>query len=103
MDTKTQRKYALIKIKTGDYLLPGNDGRTLWRLAKGEQPIWSDDGVLLDGSSPVWELFRWRELIPTEVNYLVWEGPPIDNWEAWEYTEAGDTRQEILDRALEMT
>lgn len=30
----SERRFALTKAAPGDYLLPGNDERTLWRIAK---------------------------------------------------------------------
>ena len=32
-----ERKYALIKILAGDYLLPGNDAHTLWRIRRYQE------------------------------------------------------------------
>jgi hypothetical protein len=32
----SERLFALTKVEPGDYLLPGNDERTLWRIAKYE-------------------------------------------------------------------
>lgn len=29
----TERKYALTRVKAGDYLLLSNDGKTVWRIA----------------------------------------------------------------------
>ena len=34
MPATVERKYALTRIKAGDYLLPSNDGNTIWRIAK---------------------------------------------------------------------
>jgi hypothetical protein len=30
----SERKFALTKVAPGDYLLPGNDERSLWRIAQ---------------------------------------------------------------------
>lgn len=30
----TERKYAMTRIATGDYLLPSNDARTIWRIER---------------------------------------------------------------------
>lgn len=32
MPATVERKFALIKIRSGDYLLPSNDGQRLWRI-----------------------------------------------------------------------
>ena len=34
MSAPVERKYALQRVKAGDYLLLSNDGRTLWRIAR---------------------------------------------------------------------
>lgn len=34
MSEKIERKYRMTRLAAGDYLLPANDGQTLWRIAK---------------------------------------------------------------------
>jgi hypothetical protein len=34
MGTLTKRKYALTKLREGDYVCPSNDGRFLWRFQR---------------------------------------------------------------------
>jgi len=42
----TARKYVMTRIDKGDYLLPSNDGETLWRIRQ-----------YMDG--PSWGLLDW--------------------------------------------
>lgn len=51
-----ERKYALRRIDTGDYVLPSNDLRTLWRVCIGEEANERDCGK----PRQIWELWRWR-------------------------------------------
>ena len=44
----TERKYQMTRISAGDYLLPSNDGKTLWRICAYEE----------DGSAAVEEALR---------------------------------------------
>lgn len=32
MNTLTERKYAMTRVRAGSYLLPSNDGETLWHI-----------------------------------------------------------------------
>lgn len=34
MAVKIERTYQMTRLSAGDYLLPANDGKTLWRVAK---------------------------------------------------------------------
>lgn len=88
----TERKYSLIKIAKGDYLLPGNDGRTVWRL-----------GTYTDGPSNgltdwprdrlVWGVWKW---VGDSTVYV-----DTGSWERWEMHEGClPTRAEAIESAL---
>ena len=69
------RKYVLTKFARGDYLLPSNDGQTIWRLATYEDGI--EQGLDHDLGT-VWGVWKW-----------VGHGSTIDpaewgNWEMWD-------------------
>lgn len=59
MTDTIERKYALSKIKAGDYLLPSNDAQIIWRLRSYEDgpshgiEDWPRDITL-------WGAWRWR-------------------------------------------
>lgn len=93
-----ERMFQLLKIKTGDYLLPGNDMKTLWRLTKGESVNIAEDG-LTELVTHCWELFKWRfELGHTQAVSTL----DIDDWDDWVYQEADDTRAAIIKRSVEL-
>jgi hypothetical protein len=59
-NTIPERKYALAKIETGDYLLLGNDGKTLWRFVKSEDgPSYGLDPDVFPKDFTVWCVYRW--------------------------------------------
>lgn len=85
----TERKYPLSKIAAGDYVLPSNDGRALWRVSRYRV----DDRRSVDR----WLIQRWigggnLEAIARS-DLLDW-----NLWETWD-TEY-ETRAEAIDAAL---
>ena len=62
-ELETPRKFALTKIAEGDYLLPSNDGMTIWRLRKyfedgsAEVELWSGKRKRLTGQ--YWSVHRY--------------------------------------------
>ena len=87
------RKYVMTRLDTGDYLLPSNDGETIWRLsAYVDGP---SQGLDWPSDRQVWGAWRW-----------VGRGSPeraedIDDWNLWElYTGTLPTRQEAIDEAM---
>src|SRR5262245_5231441 len=61
-DTTTERKYAMIRVRAGLYLLPSNDLQTIWRLSSYEEhgdAQWQDDsGQWHTIRGTVWEVAR---------------------------------------------
>lgn len=57
----TVRRYAMTKVGAGDYLLPSNDGLTLWRLQR-----YTEDGSLQQRIGDEWTPVKgtrfWRLL-----------------------------------------
>lgn len=90
-----ERKYAMTKIDAGDYLLPANDGETLWRLKTyTEGP---SSGLDWPRDREVWGLWKWRPSAVARVHGRV----DPDDWEDWEFWEGlCETRQEAIDAAL---
>ena len=90
--TEAERKYALMKIAKGDYLLPSNDGRTIWRLSSYEDGI--AQGLDHDLGT-VWGV--WKR---------TGNGTTVDpsDWGAWEMQEGSlATRAEAIEAALRMS
>jgi hypothetical protein len=96
MTPTIERKYALTKIAPGDYLLPSNDGRTIWRIAKGDAPD--------DTAATYWDLFRWTNT-PERFQAMAenpWAGDVLD-WNLWECVDSlSRTRAEAIREAMRM-
>lgn len=91
-----ERKYALTKIEAGDYLLLGNDGKTLWRVVKSEDgPSHGLDPKVFPKDFVEWQAWKWtgREH-PETVDDLVLGD------DRWDYWERGDSREEAIQAAL---
>lgn len=83
-----ERKYALAKgLGAGDWLLPGNDGKTLWRLSLED----SADGV-------GWCLWRWPHPIGESIGIDL-EG--LEDWGRWDLeAQCCHSRGEAIQEAL---
>lgn len=88
----TERKYALTKIAAGDYLLPSNDGQTIWRIRTyTDGPSFGIEDWISDRD--LWAIWRW---VGARTPYV-----DVDDWERWETVEEGhETRREAINRAL---
>ena len=94
MSATVERRYALTRLSAGDYLLPSNDGTTLYRLQR-----------YMDGPSCgimgwprdrwMWRVFRWCKPLPCDDIDL---GEYFDGWR--EVSVMHDTRREAIDSAL---
>lgn len=86
-----ERKYALTKIKPGDYLLPSNDALAVYRIARyTEGPSSGIEDRTRDRE--VWGYWRW-----TGVGRYVDTG----SWDRWDMIDGMyDTRAEAIDQAL---
>lgn len=87
-----ERKYVLTKVAVGDYLLPSNDGKTIWRIHRyTEGPT---TGLDWPRDRDVWGVWRWPggSGRPPELD-LRW-----DHWQFWEGLHA--TRAEAVNAAL---
>lgn len=94
MTATIERKYALTKLASGDYLLPSNDGLTVWRIARyTDGPSFGLEDWPRDRE--LWRYCKWdRQGHPASVE-------DIDDWDRW--TEVGigyDTRREAIEAAL---
>ncbi|HEY4451023.1 MAG TPA: hypothetical protein VGN13_05465 [Solirubrobacteraceae bacterium] len=95
MTTETiERKYVLTKIARGDWMLPSNDGRTIFRLYHDPEAL---AGETTDGGEmrrAAWTLWRWTG------------GHVVDTW-SWSEWELLDgslyTRTEAIREALRLS
>lgn len=88
-----ERKYAMTRVKAGDYILPDNDGETIWRLHKYEE----DETVTWADGRPVsgiwWRVLKWT---PTRDGVL-----DPDDWDRFdEYGHGFRKREEAIQYAL---
>ena len=82
-----ERKYALIKgLGAGDWLLPGNNGKTLWRLSK-------EDNADAIGD---WSLWSWQKQIGSYI-----DPEDLEDWSQWDLQATGHkTREDAMREAL---
>jgi hypothetical protein len=86
-----QRKYTMMKGQgAGDWLLPGNDGKTLWRLSKEDNAL---NGVEADWGP--WCLWRWHRTI----GKLGIDMDALGDWSQWDLEEQGHLSRENAIRA----
>jgi hypothetical protein len=91
------RKYRMIRLSAGDYLLPGNDGETLFRIAKyvedGSLETYGGDTI----TGEFWAAWYWpRPLVAFRHAY-----DPMAEWDAWHQIEDKfKTRQDAIAAAL---
>lgn len=91
-----ERRYALIKIKAGDYLLPANDGKTLWRVKTYEDG--PSHGLMdMERDQMFWGVWRW-EGNPIVGTIDVEEIVEIDRWRM--VATHHRTRRQAIDAAL---
>jgi hypothetical protein len=93
MTTDTiERRYVLTKLRAGDYLLPANDGNTLWRIARYTEDGSAEwpDGTPVRGE--FWGAWRWRGTMADRIE------PEWYEWELW--AQGYGTRAEAMAHAL---
>jgi len=90
-----ERKYALIRIESGDYLLPDNDGKRIWRIARYEDG--KSHGLIdWDHDEMFWGWWRWADGIYTPQT----ADDPTD-WGYWDMVGGFcGTRRDAIQNAL---
>lgn len=103
MSEQQLRRYVLTKIEPGDYLLPSNDGRTLWRIKRSEEiePV-ERGGHTTMRRVPVWEAWRYMGIVAPHVDRRL----PDDflEWSEWEACASWcATRADAIREAMRMS
>ncbi len=95
MDTKpVERKWALTKIKAGDWLLVGNDGKTLWRIATYEEG--ESHGVEGMPDKTFWGVWKWPRPVGGALDM-----DALEDWSGWDMDEGWlKTREAAIQSAL---
>lgn len=101
----SERKYSLHRIGPGDYLLPSNDGQTIWRIQQYEEDgsaeveLWSGKRKRLKGR--YWAAYRYAG----PRRYSVGRFPVADDVSEWANWEMFDSllpsRRKAIAVALE--
>lgn len=91
----------MTRLSAGDYLLPGNDGETIFRIKKQEDgPSYGLDPEVWPRDKEFWVVYRWpkpRSLLMEDT----YGYDPLADWNAWWcVSEYHDTRQQAIDAAL---
>jgi hypothetical protein len=95
MTTTIERKYVLRRIGKGDYLLPSNDGATLWRIRTYEDG--PSHGLDWPRDLTFWGLWKWDAPIDTTGRAKIDPDDP-DHWEYYDGTYK--TRAEAIRAVL---
>lgn len=91
----TERKYAMSKVASGDYLLPSNDGQTIWRVARYTDG--PSNGLQIPRDRTFWGVWRWMGDVSP--------GAAVDteDWSTWEMCGGlCDSRADAVEAALRM-
>jgi hypothetical protein len=93
-----ERKYQLTRIREGDYIVPSNDGETLWRISKYEE---TGLGEYLDAkwkprkiAGWFWQTAKFHMSVPA-MQERFGDDLPNDflDWDRWEHWSSGFTRR----------
>jgi hypothetical protein len=108
--TKTiERKYQMIRVSAGDYLLPSNGGKTLWRIRR-----YYEDGSAVSGRWPnekpiigyFWSCARYKTPLQEIPPHVLGEHAEdfLNDWCSWvECASLMKTRSEAVNEALEIS
>jgi hypothetical protein len=89
------RKYALTRIAAGDYLMPSNSARAIWRISRYEDG--PSHGLDQPRDFKVWGLWRWVDQIDAA------SAVDVQDWSRWEFHSGlYETRQKAIHAALKM-
>ena len=88
--TPVERKYALTKIAPGDWLLPGNDGESMYRLVTYDDG--PSNGLDIPKDRTFWAVHRWADHIDPDAII------DLQRWSMWELVVGSlDTRRDAIE------
>jgi hypothetical protein len=93
-----ERKYAMTKLEAGDYLLPSNDGETIFRI---HRYVDGPSFGLLDWprDKELWGAYRWE---PRRKGEMPETAEDLDDWDLWgTVATTCETRKAAIDAALD--
>ena len=91
-----ERKYAMTRIGPGDYILPDNDGATLWRIYSYEEDgsaEWMDGSKVRGTFWAAAKFDTWVAMSEPLPDFLEWH-----RWQLWASTMT--TRRKAIEAAL---
>jgi hypothetical protein len=88
-----ERHYTMVRVRAGDYLLPSNDGKTIWRIKAYDEDGSAEygDGTKVYGR--FWGIWKYIGRDATHLDPYEW-----DRWAQWD--SGYNTRAEAVQRAL---
>lgn len=104
--TPTERVYAMIRVRAGLWLLPSNDGQTIWRLSSyeehGDAQWQGEDGRWHEIKGTFWEVARMpMETMQKLVDDRFTDDDAILYSEEWSsYSSCLPTRKAAIEEAL---
>lgn len=92
--TVVERRFALTRVRAGDYLLLSNDGRHVFRICRYVDG--PSGGLPWPRDREMWAARRWVRS-PRGATLLV----DLENWDAWEVlSDMHATRRDAVQAAL---
>jgi hypothetical protein len=90
------RKYAMTKVTRGDYLLPSNDGETIWRIhSYKDGPSCGLDPKVFPTDFTAWALRMWTGSGGLQASL------DLEDWDRWRQVAVGlKTRADAIAEAL---
>lgn len=83
--TSIERKYQMIRLGAGDYLLPSNDAQTLWRIYSYQEDgsLWHSEYGKPDKQvvGMFWAVAKWNRGFPEVMAFFDREFLEWDNWD----------------------
>lgn len=101
-----ERQWAMMKVgRAGDYLLPSNDRKTLWRIVRyhedGSLEVWIERGKTRPVKGWFWALWTYTKPIPEDGNFPAEMFDEALFAEYWQLCEDGfHTREEAIGAAM---
>lgn len=95
------RKYQMTRLRKGDYLLPSNDGGTLWRLATYEEDGGAENWQGRTITGTYWALWKWDGGFPTGDQLAA--SIEANDWTRWQFWAGPlSSRQSAIVEALQV-